>query len=153
MHFWLFVHVLGAVLLVGNIVTAAFWKLRADWQGQPVVIHSAAKNVMMADAVFTLPGIFMIIVSGSLMAEKAGYSLSGWNWLTLSLFLFTVTGIIWAAVLLPLQRSMIRHSRLALESGTISAAYRRASAAWAVFGTAATLLPVAVLYLMIAKGF
>lgn len=153
MNFWLFVHVFGAVLLVGNIVTAAFWKLRADWQGQPVVIHSAVKNVMAADMVFTLPGIVMILVSGSLMAEKAGYSLSGWNWLTLSLLLFAVTGVLWAAVLLPLQRSMIRLSRRAMETGTISTAYRRVSAMWAVFGTAATLLPVAILYLMIAKGF
>ncbi|MDF2720993.1 MAG: hypothetical protein K0Q59_668, partial [Paenibacillus sp.] len=51
MNGWLVLHVLGVILLVGNIVTAAFWKIRADVQQNPVVIHSAVKNVMLADYV------------------------------------------------------------------------------------------------------
>lgn len=149
----LFCHVFGAVLLLGNIITAAFWKLRANQTGNPAVIHYAAKNVMLADLLFTLPGILLIVVSGTWMAERAGYSMGAFNWLTLSLGLFGLSGLLWLAVLLPLQRSMIRRSRQALETGMVDAGYRRASLLWDVFGTIATLLPVAVLYLMIAKGF
>lgn len=147
----LFLHLLGVVILVGNILTAAFWKIRADVKGDAALMHSAAKNVMLADFLFTIPGSVLIIVTGNLMAVKAGYSLSGFSWISLSQGLFILTGIIWAALLLPLQRSMIRHSAEALKTGFIPQAYRKASLNWATFGTTATLLPVVILYLMIAK--
>jgi len=149
----LFLHLLGAVLFIGNIVTAAFWKLRAYRTGNPAVIHHAAKNVMLADGLFTLPGILLILVSGALMADRAGVPIGPFNWLTLSLLLFALTGVIWAAALLPLQRSMIRHSERELKTGGIRDAHRRASMIWNALGTVAVLLPVAVLYLMIAKPF
>lgn len=153
MNLWLTLHVIGVVLAVGNIITAAFWKVRADWTENPVIIHQAVRNVMVADYAFTLPGILLIAVSGGVMAERGGIPLSALNWLTLSLILFAASGILWAAVLIPLQRRMIRASAACLESGTISAAYRSASRSWAVFGTVATLLPIAILYLMISKAF
>jgi len=151
MHLYLLLHIVGVVLFLGNIVTAAFWKVRADLQGNPAVIHQTAKNVMLADWVFTLPGLVLIIVSGDLMAAEAGFSLPGMGWLTLSLILFAATGVIWLAILLPMQRAMIRHSAAALAAGTISEAYRRASRRWNMFGIAATVLPVVVLYLMVYK--
>ncbi|QQZ08412.1 DUF2269 family protein [Heyndrickxia vini] len=149
----LFLHLLGAVIFLGNIITAAFWKIRADIKEEPAFIHNTVKNVMLADFIFTLPGLILIIVSGSLMAVHAGYSMSGFNWLTLSLVLFFLTGILWLAVLLPAQRSMIRHSAKSIETGIICKAYRKASLYWAIFGITATLLPVIILYFMITKGF
>ncbi|MFS0840829.1 DUF2269 family protein [Paenibacillus sp. 1P03SA] len=153
MNVWLTLHLLGVVLFVGNIVTAAFWKVSADVTNQPVEIHHAAKNVMLADCVFTIPGLALVIVSGSILAGRANFSLAGLNWLTLSLLLFAVTAVIWVAVLIPLQRRMIRYSAECIDSGTISKAYWDASRAWNTFGIAATLLPLAILYLMVMKGF
>lgn len=149
----LFLHVVGAVLLLGNIVTAAFWKIRAERTGNPVLIHHAVKNVMLADCVFTIPGLVLLVVSGGLMAERAGYDWSGFNWLTLSLLLFALTGVLWLGALLPLQRRLIRLSAQAAESGKIDRTYLRLSRIWDGIGTVATLLPVVILYLMIAKGF
>ncbi|MDF2661927.1 MAG: hypothetical protein K0Q94_4718 [Paenibacillus sp.] len=153
MSLLLFMHIGGAFLFVGNIITAAFWKIRADATRNPAVIHEAAKNVMLADYAFTLPGLVLLVVSGVWMAGRSGSLHSGFNWLTLSLILFAVTGIVWLAILLPLQRGMIRHSKQSMASGVVSAAYRKASLYWAIFGTMATLLPVVILYLMIAKSF
>ncbi|WP_028612006.1 DUF2269 family protein [Paenibacillus harenae] len=152
MSFWLLLHIIGVVLFAGNVITAAFWKVRADLSKNPAIIHSAVKNVMLADYAFTLPGIVLIVVSGIAMTVQAEMKLNGLNWLTLSLILFAVTGVIWAAVLIPLQRAMIRHSAECLGSGSISKAYRQASRNWAVFGIAATLLPLVILYLMIMKS-
>ncbi|CAM3419565.1 DUF2269 domain-containing protein [Marinicrinis lubricantis] len=147
---WLFLHLLGALLFVGNIVTAAFWKIRADSLGDVKVIHYAVKNVMLADYVFTLPGLVLLVVSGTVMAEQAGYLEASFNWLSLSLLLFGLTGVLWLGMLIPLQRKMIRLSAQAANSGLPPAEYRKASLHWAIFGTAATLLPVVILYLMIA---
>lgn len=152
MNVWLFIHILGAVLFLGNIITAAFWKITADVRKDPAFIHHTVKNVMRADYIFTLPGLVMIIVSGNVMAVQAGYVLAGWNWLSLSIFLFALTGVIWLGLLIPLQRAMIRHSKPSVDSGRVSEAYKKVSLYWAVFGIAATLLPVVILYLMIVKS-
>ncbi|MEK4357742.1 DUF2269 family protein [Paenibacillus sp. FSL M7-1455] len=153
MNLWLTLHLLGVVLFAGNIITAAFWKVRADLTKNPAAIHHAVQNVMLADYIFTIPGLFLVILSGSIMAARAGFSLEGFNWLTLSLALFALTGLLWAAILIPLQRKMIRTSAGSIEKGEISQAYRKASRSWAVFGIAATLLPIVILYLMVMKGF
>lgn len=151
MSVWLVLHIFGAILLVGNIVTAAFWKVRADLEGKPEVMHSAAKGVMKADYFFTLPGLVLVVGSGVAMAAASSYVLTKINWLTLSILLFAVTGLVWGLILLPLQRRMIRGSEEAVRTGVVPAAYHRASRQWAVFGTLATLLPVIILYLMVAK--
>lgn len=153
MSLWLVLHLLGVLLMVGNIVTAAFWKIRADLTGNPGVIHHTVKNIMTADYFFTIPGLVLIIISGCTMAGRSGASFSGWNWLTLSLILLAVTGFIWLAVLIPLQLKMIRFSAACVEEGAVSAEYRVASRRWAIFGIAATLLPIVILYLMVMKGF
>jgi len=152
MSLWLTLHLIGVVLFVGNIITAAFWKVRADLKKNAVEIHSAVKNVMLADYIFTIPGLVLIIVSGNIMAARAGMPMSGFNWLTLSLILLAVTGIIWAVILIPLQLKMIRYSEQCIKSGAISKAYQDASRLWAVFGIAATMLPLVILYLMVTKG-
>jgi uncharacterized membrane protein len=151
--FLLFLRLLGAVIFLGNIITAAFWKIRADIKGDPACIHNTVKNVMLADFIFTLPGLILIFVSGNMMAVQAGYQMSGFNWFTLSLILFSLTGILWLTVLLPVQRSMIRHSAQSIEVGIITKAYRKASLYWAIFGITATLLPVVIMYFMITKSF
>jgi uncharacterized membrane protein len=152
MNLWLTLHLIGVILFVGNIITAAFWKVRADLLKNPAIIYSTVKNVMLADYVFTIPGLVLIIVSGIVMAVQAEMPLSGLNWLTLSLILFAITGVIWLAILIPLQRGMIRHIAQCTESGNISKEYRQASRNWAIFGIAATLLPIVILYLMITKS-
>lgn len=153
MSLWLTLHLIGVVLFVGNIITAAFWKIRADLTKNPVEIHRAVKNVLLADYLFTMPGLVLIIVSGSIMAASAGTPMWGFNWLMLSLILLAVTGIIWAVLLIPLQLKMIRLSAQCIKSGSISRAYQDASRLWAVFGIAATLLPLVILYIMVTKGF
>lgn len=153
MNIWLTLHLIGVVLFVGNIVTAAFWKTRADLSKDPIVIHGTVKNVMLADFVFTLPGLLFIIVSGVVMAVQEELPMSGLNWLTLSLILLAFTGIIWLVILIPLQRGMIREIAKCIESRSVSIAYKQASRNWAIFGIASTLLPIVILYLMISKGF
>jgi uncharacterized membrane protein len=149
--FLLFLHIVGVVLFLGNIVTAAFWKVKADVNKNPTIIHQTAKNVMLADYFFTIPGLILIIVSGNLMAVQAGYSMSEYNWFTLSMFLFLITGLIWGIILIPIQRKMIKFSAESVELGKVTDSYRRASMYWAIFGIIATLIPVGILYVMITK--
>ncbi|GGA07122.1 hypothetical protein GCM10008018_61190 [Paenibacillus marchantiophytorum] len=76
-----------------------------------------SKNIMLADYIFTVPGIVLLLIPGHLMAAKQGYSLAEWNWVTASLLLFSLSGILWLAFLLPLQRKMILYSEESLRLG------------------------------------
>lgn len=147
----LFLHIFGAVIFLGNIVTAAFWKVRADIKRDPALIHNTVKNIMLADFIFTLPGLILIIGSGTLMAVQSGFSMDTFNWLTFSLFLFVLTGILWLAIIIPIQRLMIRYSAQSIDEGVISNKYRKVSRYWSIFGIITILLPVVILYFMVTK--
>ncbi|UFJ40788.1 DUF2269 domain-containing protein [Brevibacillus humidisoli] len=146
-----FLHVLGAILFIGNIATAAFWKIRAERGNDLGHLHRTVRNVMLADFIFTLPGILLVLGSGVFLTLQLGYSLTEVNWLTISLGLFAITGLIWVAILLPSQSAMVRHSREAIDSGQLGPEYRRASRTWDLFGTAATILPLIILYFMTTR--
>ena len=82
--------------------------------------------------------------------------MTGWErfqepWLAVSLTLVVLVGVLWVAVLLPLQIRMARLARQGLKQGSRDPAYDRASRLWAVSGGIATLLPVVVLFLMVLK--
>ena len=151
MAIWLFFHIIGAVMFVGNIIMAAYWKLSADRSGNPAVIHKCAAAVMRADYVFTLPGIALLLVSGHVMAHRYGYAIFSWSWLGISYALLLLSGVLWAAVLLPTQRAMIREAALSVRQNRLTEGYLRASARWNRYGSIATLLPLAVLLLMVIK--
>ena len=151
MDLLLLLHVLGAILFVGNIIMAAFWKVGADRTGELAVIAKAARGLMRADYCFTIPGIVLLLASGHAMAHRLGYPLPELSWLGVSYLLFALSGLIWAAALLPLQRRMIREADISVREGRLTAGYRSASARWNAFGTVATLLPLAVLALMVLK--
>lgn len=153
MKILIFLHVLGAVLLIGNVITAAFWKLKSEAERDLAHLHKIVKNVMLADFMFTLPGILLIIIPGVIMSHQLGYSFTEFTWLTLSLGLFALTGIVWLLVLLPKQRQMIKESKKSMEEGQLTTGYKKASRVWDIWGTVAIILPLAVLYLMVAKPF
>ena len=94
MVYLVLIHIISAILFIGNIITAAFWKLKAEFSGDETHINKTAKNIMIADYVFTLPSIITLLISGFILAKKSNYPLDEINWLTISLTLFAITGLI-----------------------------------------------------------
>ncbi len=64
MSILLAIHLLAAVIFLGNIITAAFWKTRADRSGSLEAIALTTRAVLQADYVFTGPGIGLLLVTG-----------------------------------------------------------------------------------------
>ena len=145
------VHILAAIIFVGNIITAAFWKVRADRSGNLEAIALSTRAVLLADFAFTGPGILAVLGTGIAMAGITGWERFQEPWLSLSFILFVVTGIIWLAALLPLQFRMARLARQSAARGSLDPAYTRSSRLWAIFGGVATLLPIVILFLMVLK--
>ena len=147
----LFLHILAAIVFVGNIITAAFWKVRADRSGNLETIAITTRSLLQADYAFTVPGIVVMLVTGIGMVGLTDWARFQEPWLGSSFVLLIITGIIWLAVLLPQQRRMVRFSREGADAGTLGPEYGKASRTWAMFGGIATLLPVLILFLMVLK--
>ncbi len=147
---WLVVHLLGVVLFLGNILVTALWKLVADRTRAPAVVAYAQRVVTITEFAFTAPGVVLIAVSGPILAEDLG-GIGGPGWLTLGFSFFIAAGLIWAAVLIPIQIAQARMARRFRNAESIPPGYWRLAKLWAVCGGLATLLPLANLYLMVVK--
>ena len=148
---WLTLHVLGVVLFLGNLIVTAVWKTLADRTRNPPVVAYGQRLVTITDLAFTATGATLIIVSGHVMAGEFGGVFSGPSWLTWGWSLFIASGVIWLAVLVPVEVMQERLARGFRNAETIPDRYWRLSRVWAVAGVVATVLPLFNVYLMVVK--
>jgi uncharacterized membrane protein len=123
----------------------------ADRTKSPPVVAYAQRLVTITDIAFTATGVLLIIVSGQVMAEDFGGVFGGPMWLTIGWSLFIASGVIWAAALIPIEVKQARLAKQFAGEPAIPERYWRLSRLWAVFGTIATVLPLANLYFMVFK--
>jgi uncharacterized membrane protein len=148
---WKTLHILGVVLFLGNIIVTAVWKMLADRTRNPPVVAYAQRLVTITDIAFTATGAILIIVAGQVMAREFGGVFSGPSWLLWGWSLFIASGIIWLAVLIPIEVMQERLARSFRDAAVIPDRYWRLSRFWAVFGVIATVLPLVNVYLMVFK--
>ena len=144
-------HILGIILLMGNIIVTAWWKFMADKTKDPSVIAFAQRQVTLTDFVFTAPGAFLAIMAGDSMAYTFMSSTWDIQWLTWGRCLFIASGIIWIVVLIPTQIKQARMARGFVISKTIPDEYWKLSKRWNIFGALAVLLPLMNIYWMVFK--
>ena len=137
-------HVLGAVLFMGNIIVTAVWMSMARRSGDPGALRLAARAVALTDAVFTLPGVLLLLLNGGIIGTP--YFKVAAPWLIVSLVLLIISGVIWVAALVPIQKRLLRLAQdgdMAQGDALIRG--------WFRWGGAATLLPFVALVLMVYK--
>ncbi len=146
------IHILSVVLFLGNIVTGLFWKAHADATRDPRLQAHALAGVIRSDAWFTIPAVVAIIASGVALASLAGLPLLGTGWIAASLAAFGLSGVLFGAILAPLQRRLLNEA-LGAQPGAEwpSRDYRRMSRVWEAVGLIAIALPLAALALMVFK--
>ena len=147
----LVIHILAAILLVGNLITAAFWKARADRSGNLEHIATTAQALVRADYTFTAPGIAGLLITGIWMGGLTGWERFQELWLAVSFLLIIAIALLWLAVLLPRQRRMARLAQESLASSALDPAYQQAGKLWSMVGGVVTLLSIVILFLMVLK--
>ena len=144
-------HIFGVILLLGNLIVTAWWKLMANRTKNPSIIAFAQRQVTLTDFVFTAPGALLAILAGDSMA----YNFIGdsWSieWLTWGRCLFITSGIIWISILIPTQIKQARLARNFANSKSIPDEYWKLSTRWNIFGTIAVVLPLINIYWMVFK--
>ncbi len=145
------IHIAGGVLFIGNIVVTGVWMFMARRTNDPRIISFASDMVDWLDLVFTGPGVFLILVSGVVLATPWG-GVRGASWISTAVALFVFSGVVWVAFLLPSQRRLVRLAQEAVASeSALSREYHELLAKWFFWGAVATLSPLASLVLMITK--
>ncbi|WP_270936171.1 DUF2269 family protein [Falsiroseomonas oryzae] len=145
-------HLLGVVLLIGNVTVTSIWKLYADRTRDPRTIAFAQRLVTITDWFFTFWGIVLLIAGGYGAAWVAGMDPLRDDWLVWSEALFVVAGVIWLFLLVPIQVRQARMARGFAAGGEIPPAYFRLGRQWIVWGLVATVPLVAATWIMVRKG-
>jgi len=144
-----YLHVLGAIVILGTGTGIAFFMLMAHRSGNAEFIARTAATVVIADMLFTLTAVLLQPVTGGLLMMLWSTSLSE-RWLLASLALYAIAGLFWVPVIF-MQIEMRDLARLAAERDQplpprYFALFRR----WFLFGIPGFGSVMIILWLMIA---
>lgn len=146
----LFLHVIGAAVLLGTGAGIAFFMVVSHQSKDPALVAHVAGIVVLADTLFTATAALAQPVTGFLLARNVGWSLSE-GWIALSLGLYVFVGLFWLPVVW-MQIRMRDLARAAHGAGTeLPATYHRLYRWWFAFGFPAFAAVLAILWLMLTK--
>lgn len=145
-----YLHVVGAIVLLGTGAGIAFFMLLAHRTGNPLVVAEIARMVVLGDLVFTTTAVVAQPITGLALAWHVGYSL--WEgWIALSIGLYLLTGAFWVPVVF-MQMRMRDLAWQAVRNGTpLPESYHRLFRTWFAFGFPAFAAVAAIIWLMIAR--
>ena len=145
-----YLHVIGACVLLGTGAGIAFFMLMAHFTGNPSVVAGVARIVVLADFLFTATAVVAQPITGVLLAQNVGYSLSD-LWIFWSIVLYAITGAFW----LPVVWMQMRLRDLAVVAAgagrELPAPYYRLFWWWFAFGFPAFASVLGIFWLMIAR--
>ncbi len=145
-----YIHVLGAIVILGTGTGIAFFMLMAHRSGDAAFIARTAGTVVLADALFTATAVILQPVSGALLMVLSATALTE-RWLSASLVLYVVAGLFWIPVIF-MQIEMRDLARAAAtQQGPLPLRYFALFHRWFIFGIPGFGSVMAILWLMIAK--
>jgi uncharacterized membrane protein len=145
-----YLHVLGAIVILGAGSGIAFFMLMAHRSGDAAFIARTAATVVIADMLFTLSAVVLQPLSGGLLMALSATSLAE-RWLVASLGLYAVAGLFWIPVIF-MQIEMRNLARAAVaESQPLPPRYFALFRRWFMFGIPGFGSVLIILWLMIAK--
>jgi uncharacterized membrane protein len=144
-------HIFAVIVFMGNLYTGLFWMKQADKTNDPNIISFTMKNINKSDQWFTVPGVIIITSAGFLAAIYASTPLLRTGWIFWPIVLFTLSGIIFSARLIPLQKKIYRLSAAAEKEEFDWKNYRQFLGQWEWWGHIALLMPVISLVMMVLK--
>jgi uncharacterized membrane protein len=145
-----YLHVLGAIVILGTGTGIAFFMLMAHRSGEAAFIARTAATVVIADVLFTLTAVLLQPVTGGLLMALSATTLTE-RWLVTSLGLYAVAGLVWIPVVF-MQIEMRNLARIAVaQQQPLPPRYFALFRRWFAFGIPGFGSVMMILWLMIAK--
>ena len=147
-----YLHVLGAIVILGTGTGIAFFMLMAHRSRDTALIAHTAGIVVIADMLFTLTAVLLQPVTGYILMLLSSTSFSD-GWIMTSLVLYAVAGLFWVPVIF-MQIEMRDLARKAnARDHPLPLRYFALFRRWFLFGIPGFGSVMAILWLMIAKPF
>jgi uncharacterized membrane protein len=145
-----YLHVLGAVVILGTGGGLAFFMLMAHRTGDAAFIGRTAAVVVRADMLFTATAVVVQPLTGYLLMRETGARLSD-GWIAAALALYAVAGAFWLPVVWIQARMRDLALAAAVAGAPLPARYHRLFRTWFAFGFPGFGSVLLILWLMIAK--
>jgi uncharacterized membrane protein len=145
-----YVHVIGAIVILGTGGGIAFFMLMAHLSRDAAFIARTAGVVVIADMIFTATAVVAQPLTGYLLIRETGLSLSE-GWVVASLVLYVITGMFWLPVLWMQARMRDLAAAAASAGAPLPDAYHRLARLWIAFGFPGFGSVLLIVWLMIAK--
>jgi uncharacterized membrane protein len=100
-------HLVAVILFLGNASLGLFWVAHAERSRDARLIGHAMDGVIRGDRWFTWPGVILILASGVAGAASGHLPLLRVGWIASSIALFSLSGLVFAIWLAPLQRKIV----------------------------------------------
>jgi uncharacterized membrane protein len=147
-----FLHIFGAVIFLGNIIVTSVWIRLAERSKDPAVIRFAITAIKRMDSFFTNPGVLLIILNGLLMASTSRWNgVYGTSWIAAGLTLLTLSGILWAGILLRYQSKLAKLADSSEGDAQLHDEFFRLLHKWHSWGSITMVLPILSLVFMVVK--
>jgi uncharacterized membrane protein len=143
----LLLHLLAVIIFLGNIITEIYWLYQASKTGSKEIIRFAITGIIKGDKIFTLPSVFLITVTGSVVYSH--FSLAENHWLLFALISYIISGIVYVFKIAPLQRKI--SGIVSNTSPMLPDDYRKNYSSWNLWGWVALLTALLALTLTIIK--
>ena len=145
-----YLHVLGAITILGTGTGIAFFMLMAHRSGDVAFVARTATVVVIADMLFTLSAVILQPVTGGVLMALSATGISE-RWLATSLY--AVAGAFWVPVVFMQIEMRDLASTAAGKGAPLPARYHALFRRWFLFGIPGFGSVMIILYLMIAKPF
>lgn len=142
---WKTLHVVSAVLLLGNVTVTGFWAYFLYRRRAEVGFRAIARGIMLTDFIFTLVGGAGLTITGLLMVRAQQVPIFATPWLSRGVVLLGISTLLWLVLLLPDQLRMERVDQ------SDERAVRLLFTRWSIFGWASTVLLFIALWSMVTK--
>lgn len=151
LYLWLkLIHIVSSTLLFGTGLGSAFYMYRAQRSNDLQAMYFAAKNVALADWLFTTPAVIIQPLSGFSLIYLAGFPLTSF-WIVASLCLYIVAGACW----IPVVYIQIKMRNLLAEcidhNKSVPTQYYRLFTLWFRLGWPAFISVIIIFYFMVLK--
>jgi uncharacterized membrane protein len=145
-----YLHVLGAIVILGTGTGIAFFMLMAHRSRDASFIARTAATVVIADMLFTLSAVILQPVTGGVLMLMSSTAFSE-RWLSASLGLYAVAGLFWVPVIF-MQIEMRDLARsAAAQNAPLPSRYFALFRRWFLFGIPGFGSVMIILWLMISK--
>jgi len=143
-------HILSATILFGTGLGTAVQMWLAHRRGDAASIATVARNVVLADWLFTAPAGILQPLTGLGLAHLAHWPLLA-PWLIATYALYAVAFFCWAPVVVLQMRARDLAAQAARRGEPLPEAYYRCMQAWFVLGWPAFLALIPIFVLMVGK--